>query len=36
LELPQTPEINCLKKWIASSSKRGIYGFVSGKTKEEE
>jgi len=36
LELPQTPEINYLQKWIASPSKRGIYGFVSGKTKEEE
>ena len=36
LELPQTPEINYLQKWIASPSKRGIYGFVSDKLKEEE
>ena len=36
LELPQTPEINYLQKWIASPSKRGIYRFVSDKLKEEE
>lgn len=36
LELPQTPEIKYLQKWIASSSKRGIYRFVSDKLKEEE
>ena len=35
LELPQTPEIDYLQKWIASPSKRGIYGFVSDKLKEE-
>lgn len=35
LELPQTPEIEYLQKWIASPSKRGIYGFVSDKLKED-
>ena len=36
LELPQTPENKYLQKWIASSSKRGIYRFVSDKLKEKE
>lgn len=36
LELPQTPEIDYLQQWVSAPSKRGIYGFVSDKKKEEE
>jgi len=35
LDLPQTPEINYLQQWLSSPSKRGIYRFLSDKTKKE-
>lgn len=34
-ELPDTPEIHHLREWIAAGTKRGIYGFLKGKSEEK-